>query len=113
MGFFDIVAGLGKAAGKAMNDTMVRNLLTMWDKVKNAPESRLMDFYEQNNTSEKNNSTNRAMALAAMAGSYQARQLLERDESARRALRNIREKISLENSSSADRLREAIDQLLR
>jgi hypothetical protein len=112
MGFLDIIAGLGKAAGKAMNDTLVQNTLTMWEKVKGAPESRLMDFYEQNNTAEKNNSLNRAMALAAMAGSYQARQLLERDESARRSLRNIREKISLESSSSADHLRDAIDQLL-
>ncbi|KXK72090.1 hypothetical protein NP554_18615 [Pseudomonas asiatica] len=112
MGFLDIVAGLGKAAGKAMNDSMIKNTLSMWDKVRSAPESRLMDYYEQNNTREKNNSMNRAMALAAMAGSYQARQLLEKDESARRSLRNIREKISLENSSSAERLRNAIDQLL-
>jgi predicted nucleic acid-binding OB-fold protein len=115
MGFLDILSGLGKAAGQAMNDTMVKNTLTMWEKVKSAPESRLVDFYEQNNSAEKNNSTNRAMALAALqnVGSYQARQFLERDESARRSLRNIREKVSLESSNSAERLRSAIDELLR
>lgn len=112
MGFFDVVAGIGKAAGKAMGDAMTKQHLDAWDKVKSASDTRLRDFYDQNNSAEKNNRSNRALALAAMGG-YQARDLLTNDEDARRALTSMREKIVLDDSSSADSLREAIDSLLR
>ena len=68
MGFFDIVAGIGKAAGRAMGDALTKQHLDAWEKVKSAPASRLRDFYDQNNTTEKNNASKRALALAAMRG---------------------------------------------
>jgi hypothetical protein len=112
MGFFDIVAGIGKAAGKAMGDALTKQHLEAWEKVKGASSTRLRDFYDQNNTSEKNNSSKRALALAAMGG-YEASDLLRKDESALRALKNMREKVALDDSHSANSLREAIDSLLR
>ena len=58
---------------------------------------------------------NRALALAALnnQNQYKARELLRNDEDAQRALTRLREKISLEEGRSVDRLRESIDGLLK
>ncbi|MQU45213.1 MULTISPECIES: hypothetical protein [Pseudomonas] len=115
MGLFDIVAGLGKAAGKALGDAATKQTFEAWEKVRNAPPTRLKDFYDHNNTQESNNAKKRALALAAMAskGMWEAGDLLSQDESARRALTKLRETVSLESSTSANTLRESIDRLLQ
>ncbi|EPW8874940.1 hypothetical protein ACWQOR_000037 [Pseudomonas aeruginosa] len=112
VGFFDIVAGIGKAAAKSMGDAITKQQLEAWKKIRNAPSSRLQDFYEQNNTEDRNNASKRALALAAMGG-WEGRDLLGRDENAKRALKRIRESVSLDESHSAKSLREAIDRLLQ
>lgn len=55
------------------------------------------------------------MALAALTRQNQskARELLRNDEDAKRALSRLREKISLEEGRSVDRLRESIDGLIK
>ena len=115
MGFFDALVSAGKAAGKAMTDAVTKKQLEQWEKMDRASESRLIDFYKQNNTSERSNASNRALALAALnnQNQYKARELLRNDEDAKRALTRLREKISLEEGRSVDRLRESIDGLLK
>ncbi|MBH3411271.1 hypothetical protein [Pseudomonas putida] len=112
MGFFDIVAGIGKAAVKSMGDTLTRQQLEAWEKVRRASPDRLRDFYDQNNTSQSNNASKRALALAGMGG-WDAESLLQNDEGAKRALQRLRESVSLDDSHGARSLREAIDRILR
>ena len=111
MGFLDALVNAGKAAGKAMTDAVTKKQLEQWEKMESASEGRLLDFYKQNNTTERNN----AMALAALTRQNQskARELLRNDEDAKRALSRLREKISLEEGRSVDRLRESIDGLIK
>lgn len=115
MGFLDALVNAGKAAGKAMTDAVTKKQLEQWEKIESASEGRLLDFYKQNNTTERNNASSRAMALAALTRQNQskARELLRNDEDAKRALSRLREKISLEEGRSVDRLRESIDGLIK
>ncbi|HHK2607953.1 MAG: hypothetical protein ACN6QH_13895 [Pseudomonas sp.] len=112
MGLFDIVAGLGKAAVKSMGDAVSKQQLEAWDKMRNASSDRLRDFYNQNNTSERSNASKRALALAAMGG-WEAQDLLRNDEQAGRALKRLRESVSLDDSHSASTLRDSIDRILQ
>lgn len=112
MGFFDIVAGIGKAAIKSMGDAVTKQQLEAWEKVRNASSDRLRDFYNQNNTSEQNSPAKRALALAAMGG-WEAQDLLRNDEQAGRALKRLRESVSLDDSHSARTLRDSIDRVLQ
>lgn len=113
MGFFDTLVNAGKAAGKAMGDAATKKQLEQWEKISRASADRIVDFYKQNYTEERNNSTNRALAIAALnlQNQSKARDFFNKDEDAQRVLLRIREKISLEEGSGVDQLRESIDRL--
>ena len=115
MGFFDALVSAGKAAGKAVNDKMDQQIYDLWEKVKRASEPRLMDLYNQNNTEQRDNATNRALALAALSynNSYKAKDLYKKDEAVQSRMKRIRERISLDEGYSSDELRAAIDKFIK
>lgn len=107
MGFLNTLLSGGKAALKAVNDAALKKTLESYEKMSRAPKDRVIDFYEQYNKNEGSSSFKRGLAIAAL----QDRSLFEKDEDARRSLTNLRKQLTLENSRTAKKLMEAIDNL--
>lgn len=109
MGFFDSLVSAGKAAAQAAGDAVTKKTLENWEKISKAPHDRVMDFYNQNNKQESQNSLKRALAIASL----QDERLFNQDVDAKRQLMRLREKLSLDNSRQAKSLMRAIDNLQR
>ena len=114
MGFFDALVSAGKSAGQAMGDAVTKKQLEMWEKMRRSPPDRLLDFYKQNKTQERDNASNRALALAALSSESlsKAKDLLKNDDEAKNRLVRLREKISLETDYKVQELRDNIDRLI-
>lgn len=107
MGFLNTLLSGGKAVLNAANDAALKKTLENYEKMARAPKDRIVDFYEQYNKSESPSAFKRGLAIAAL----QDRSLFKNDEEARRSLINLRKQITLENSRTAKKLMEAIDNL--
>ncbi|EKA7382969.1 hypothetical protein P3592_19440 [Vibrio parahaemolyticus] len=109
MGFFDSLVSAGKSAVKAVNDAALTQTLEQWEKVNRAPSERVRDYHDRNNQQDKNSPLKRALAIAAL----QDGNLFSKDQAAKKALLNLREKIAFENDQKAQSLIRAIDNLER